>query len=492
MTHRISRRRFLEDSAALLAISALPVAASAGQAGSRRRVGPNDTIRVGCIGVRGQGSSHINAYAGMNDAVVAAVCDCDTAFFDRAVRAVESRGKPAPKTYQDIRRLLEDPEIDVVSVATPNHWHALAAIWAMQAGKDVYLEKPGSHNVTEGRRTVQVARRLGRICQIGTQSRASAGLREAIAFLHDGGIGKVRLARGLCYKTRASIGTAAGPQEPPATVDYDLWLGPAQRKPVRRRQFHYDWHWFWDYGNGDIGNQGIHEMDKARWGLGKQTLPASVVALGGRFGYVDDAETPNTMVAVFDYGDADLIFEVRGLVSRPPGDDRSWIALPGDARLVGNLFYGDKGVLVMPSYSSATAFDNDGNQIRAFRGGGDHHRNFLAACRSRKHSDLFADCEEGHLSSALCHLANLSYLRGEEARFDRRVAAFDGDRDAIESFDRFAEHLAATGARLTEGTYRLGRKLAIDARRERIANDREANTLLTREYRAGFAVPDRA
>jgi len=492
MLQRISRRRFLEDSAALLAVSALPVTAAAGQTGSRRRVGPNDTIRVGCIGVKGQGFGHVNAYAGMNDAVVAAVCDCDTQWFDRAVKAVESKGKPAPKTYQDIRKLLEDPEIDVVSIATPNHWHALAAIWAMQAGKDVYVEKPISHNVSEGRRIVQVARKLGRICQCGTQSRASAGLQEAMAFLHDGGIGKVRLARGLCYKTRGSIGKVDGPQTPPPTVDYDLWLGPAPRKPVLRKQFHYDWHWFWDYGNGDIGNQGIHEMDKARWGLGKQTLPASVVALGGRFGYVDDGETPNTMVAVFDYGDAHLIFEVRGLVNASPGDDKSWIALPGQARMVGNLFYGDKGVLVMPSYQSATAFDNDGNQIKAFKGGGDHFRNFLTACRTRKHTDLFADCEEGHLSSALCHLANISYLRGEETPFDRRIAAFDGDKDAMESFNRFEDHLAATGVRLADGKYRLGRKLAIDARRERFYDDREANALLTREYRAGFEVPERA
>jgi hypothetical protein len=268
---RISRRRFLEDSLALLAVSAIPTAAMAESSGAtRRRVSPNDKIRVAVIGLHGRGMNHVESYAEMDDVEIVALCDADTATFGRALAAIDKKGKPKPRMIQDVRKLVEDKEIDVVSIATPNHWHALGAIWAMQNGKDVYLEKPVSHNVSEGRRITQVARKLNRICQCGTQSRASKGVREAMAYMHEGNLGKISVSRGLCYKPRKSIGKVDGPQMPPSSMDYDLWCGPAPNKPPHRNTnfgtVHYDWHWFWDYGNGDIGNQGIHEMDKARWG----------------------------------------------------------------------------------------------------------------------------------------------------------------------------------------------------------------------------------
>lgn len=435
--------------------------------------------------------THVNAYAAMKDVTVAAICDTDTATFANAVKAVEAHGGAKPDTIQDIRKLLERKDIDAVSIATPNHWHALAAIWAMQAGKDVYVEKPISHEVQEGRSIVRAARKYGRICQCGTQCRSSKGLQQAMEYLHSGKLGKIRLARGLCYKTRGSIGLAGADMTPPSTVDYDIWLGPAPMKPVHRKRFHYDWHWFWDYGNGDLGNQGIHEMDKARWGLGKRGFPKTVLGLGGRFGYVDDGQTPNTELIFMDYGDSQLIFEVRGLVKPAKETEHDWLNLSPTNYKVGDVFYGEKGVMVMPSYSDAVVFDNDGNKITEFHGGGNHHRNFINAMRSRKVSDLNADCEEGHISSALCHLGNISYKLGEMKPFNPRTGAFGDNKEAIETYGRFEDHLIANGLKLDAATYRLGRKLTLSSTSERFVGDAEANALLTRPYRAGYVVPEK-
>ncbi len=397
----------------------------------------------------------------------------------RACKAVEEKNKPTPKAVQDLRHLLDDREVDAVSIATPNHWHALAAIWAMQAGKDVYVEKPVSHNVSEGRRMVEAARKYGRICQTGTQIRSMQGSRDAIEFIHSGQIGRVTLARGLCYKPRASIGKYPDSPVPPG-VDYDLWLGPAPVRPFNRNRFHYNWHWHWDYGNGDLGNQGIHQMDVARWALNKDTLPHSVLGLGGRFGYEDDGETPNTELTFYDYGDAHLIFEVRGLKTDP---------LKGAK--IGNIIYGTDGYVVFSEYSVAVAFDNHDNAIRKFEGGGDHFGNFLDAVRSRRYMDLRADILEGHLSSALCHLGNISYRLGTLQPFNAKTKAFGDDKEAYETFGRFEQHLADNGIALQETSYRLGPSLKFNPRAENFGHNAQANALLTRPYRAPFVVPER-
>jgi predicted dehydrogenase len=477
---KLSRRRFLQDSLALLAVTALPAPVFASVKVARKQTSPNDRIGAAVIGFNGQGKSHIRQLLAQPDVDLVALCDVDEAVWPVGLKIVEDAGRPKPKTYQDIRKLLEDKDVDVVTIATPNHWHALAAIWAMMAGKDVYVEKPSSHNVWEGRRTVDIARQLGRICQVGTQIRSSEGIRQAIQYLHEGNLGRITLARGLCYKRRDSIGKVSGSQEPPATVDYDIWLGPAPKKPVMRQRFHYDWHWFWDYGNGDLGNQGVHQMDIARWGLNKNTLPNKVLGLGGRFGYVDDGETPNTELVFCDYGDCQLIFEVRGLET----PDLKGVK-------VGNIFYGEKGIMVIPSYSQAIVFDNDGNKVTEFNAGGDHMRNFLDAVRSRKHTDLHADILEGHLSSALCHLGNVSYQLGDLVPFDKERKAFGDNKEAYETFARFEEHLAANGVVLKETKYRLGRELHIDAEHATCRGDSRANRLLTRQYRKPYAVPEK-
>ncbi len=313
----INRRDFLHDSALLAAAAGAGLLAkspAAETAVAAKKGQVNDQLRVAVIGVHGRGMSHVGAFAGNNNlnTVITTVCDADSAVIGRAMKSIEKKQGKAPKFEQDIRKVVEDKDIDIITIATPNHWHALAAIWALQNGKDVYVEKPVSHNVSEGRRIVETARKYNRICQTGTQSRSSTGLKEAMAFLHEGKLGKIKVARGLCYKPRGPIGKVSGPQPIPQSCNYDLWCGPAPKVPLMRKKLHYDWHWVWDTGNGDLGNQGIHEMDKARWGLNKHELAKSVVSVGGRFGYVDDGQTANTQICVFDYGDCELIFEVRG------------------------------------------------------------------------------------------------------------------------------------------------------------------------------------
>ncbi len=483
---KINRREFLYDS--LLATAAAAVAPSLARAQEAKPGTASDTIRFGVVGVNGRGMNHVNDLIGMKDAVVAAICDVDSTVGERVCSTVEGKTGKRPEFHRDIRKMLESKEIDAISIATPNHWHALGAIWGVQAGKDVYVEKPVSHNVWEGRKIVEAARKYGKIVQTGTQSRSMEGMRQAIQFLHDGKIGKLKIARGLCYKPRGSIGKVDGPQQPPASVDYDLWSGPAPLKPIMRKQFHYDWHWQWDYGNGDIGNQGIHQVDIARWGMGKTTLAKSVVSVGGRFSYVDDGETPNTLITFLDYDDSQLIFEVRGLPEKKGAKNMDKY----QGASIGVVFHCENGYLVCPSYSAGVAYDLEGKQIAKFDKGGDHFRNFLGAVRSRKHTDLHADIEEGHLSSALCHLANISYRLGALKPFDAKEAPFGKNEAAYETFDRVRSHLRANELKLEEVQCRMGKYLNIHAAHEHFDdNEKEANAMLTRDYRKPYIVPEK-
>jgi predicted dehydrogenase len=496
---RITRRDFLHDSAYLAALAGAGAAGEVLGAGKKSRksrpseeAGGGERLRVAVVGVRGRGMTHVGAFANRHGCVITTICDVDEAVIGPAMQAVARAQGRAPRYERDVRRVVEDRSIDIISIATPNHWHALAALWAMQNGKDVYVEKPVSHNVSEGRRLVEAARKYQRICEAGTQSRSSSGMRQAIAFLRSGKLGTVRLARGLCYKLRGPIGKVDGPQPIPATVDYDLWCGPAPKKPLMREHLHYDWHWFWDYGNGDLGNQGVHEMDKARWGLGKEELPRSVQSVGGRFGYIDDGQTPNTQVCVYDYGDCELIFEVRGLPSKSPFPGK---ASPKKGKLpanfVGNVWYGSEGFLVCPSYTAGIAYSNDGKVIQRFSGPDDHFGNFIQAVHSRRLEDLNCDILEGHLSAALCHLGNISYRLGTLQPFRKQARAFGDDKEAAETLARMEEHLKDNRLKVHELNYQVGRKLRFDPKGETFLGDQEADALLTRPYRKGFEVPAR-
>ncbi len=491
----MNRRQFLSSSALAAAALSLPggLAAATYRPTLRSRViGPNDQIRVAVVGFNGRGKDHIGGFLRLKDQGVriVALCDVDERVLGRGKEDLSKKGVEV-ETFTDVRKLLERADIDVVSTATPNHWHALLSVWACQAGKDVYVEKPVSHNVWEGRQIVKAARKYDRIVQTGTQSRSNPGMREAVAWIHAGNLGKVKLARGLCYKPRQSIGRVSAATAVPEYIDYDLWCGPAPKDPLMREKLHYDWHWQFVTGNGDVGNQGIHQMDIARWILGESTLSPEVLSVGGRFGYVDDGNTPNTQFVYHGYARAPLIFEVRGLPKAKEFQSAGWGNNMPDYRgaRIGVVVDCEEGSMVIPTYDSATAYDKSGKEIRRFRGGADHYANFIAAVRSRKSSDLTADIEEGHLSSALCHTGNVSHLLGEKLSADAIRERLQGNAEASETFGRLAEHLGANGVDLARESAVLGARLRMNVQTEQFVGNREANQLLTREYREGFEVP---
>ena len=490
MTH-LTRRNFLKHTALAGAALSLPARLRAAAPGA------NEDIRVAIVGFNSRGESHIADLLAIRGVRIVALCDVDTAVLDRGRDRLKKKNVEV-ETFTDLRKLLEKKDLDAISIATPNHWHALATIWACQAGKDVYVEKPVSHNIWEGRQMVEAAKKYNRIVQAGTQSRSGAGIIECVDWMKKGELGKIVLARGACYKPRPSIGKAAGPVQVPPTIDFDLWCGPAPKVAPVRTKFHYDWHWFWATGNGDVGNQGVHQMDIARWFLGEQ-LPPRVISVGGRLGYVDDGQTPNTQFIFHDYEKVPLIFEVRGLPEKSGSKEM-------------DKFFGGKGVsariecenghVYVPDYRSAEAYDKAGQLIRKFpaKAGeqeGDaaapheqnHHANFIAAIRSRNAGDLRAPIIEGHYSAALCHLGNISHLLGKKLAPDAIREKIKGNKEAMETFGRMSAHLEANGVDLNVDKLTLGEFLKFDAKTEKFIGNPEADKLLTRDYRAPFVVP---
>lgn len=499
---RITRRRFVGGASA----SVFGLGMFACRTGTVVRSAPrspNEEVRVAVVGLNGRGRNHVDALRRLPHVRVVGLCDPDEDVLGRERSKFVERGEDVATT-RDLRRFLDLPDVDAISVASPNHWHALQAVWACQAGKDVYLEKPVSHNVWEGGQIVAAARRYGRIVQTGTQSRSSDAIQAAIRWLHAGNLGRIRLARGLCYKPRRSIGKVSAPTPPPDSVDYDLWTGPAPLVPLMRRRLHYDWHWVGATGNGDVGNQGIHQMDIARWALGEEELPPHVVSIGGRLGYDDDGDTPNTQMVVLGYGRAPLIFEVRGLPRDRATQGSDWGAGGMDdlnGVKIGVLVECEGGSLRIPNYSSAQALTHDGEEIQTWNGASDHFANFIDAVRSRRVEDLASDIREGHVSSALCHLGNVSHALGEPMSADelRRTtpgvapgsSGTPGAADAAgETLERMLAHLGANEVDLAATPLIAGRALTLDPRRERF-DDPEARWLATREYRAPYVVPER-
>jgi predicted dehydrogenase len=487
----LTRRSFLKRS--LAAGAAFTIA---GTKSSGRVLGANDTIRIAVAGLNGRGGSHVGAWTSIKGVEITYLIDPDERTYEKRLKQATAKGGKAPQTIKDVRKALEDKNLDAISIATPNHWHALMTVWGCQAGKDVYVEKPCSHNVHEGRIAVEAAKKFNRIVQHGTQSRSSDAMARVVEVIKSGKYGKLLVSRGLCYKdglgdgrsTRASIGYAA-PKDPPKELDFDLWLGPAQQQPYHDNLVHYRWHWFWDFGNGDIGNQGVHEMDKARWAIPGATLPRSVFSLGGRLGHAqpDQGQTPSSQMAVFDFGETELVFEVRGLPSKSYRGEK-----------VGNTFHLEAGTIVGTKFypkGSDKAEDLPDLGGTARRGGGrgenSHFANFIDAVRSRKAEDLKAPIQEGHYSAALIHLANASYRLGEQVPFNPRTKAFGDNKEAYETLARMEEYLQENKVNLQEAKYQLGPKLAVDVQAERVANNAEANKLLTRNYRKPFVVPEK-
>jgi predicted dehydrogenase len=461
----------------------------------------NGAIRIAVVGVNAQGRGHMMDYAGgkLKPARLVAICDVDSKVLAERKAQAEKAGEAdgiKVETYEDYRKLLENPNIDAVVLGTPNHQHSLQTIWALQAGKDVYVEKPLSHNVWEGRQAVEAAKKYTKnIVVAGTQNRSSEDIMEAIAYVRAGKLGKVQWARGTCYKTRDSIGKTTGPQQVPANINYDLWTGPAELTPPRRNgakgPVHYDWHWFWNYGGGDITNQGIHQMDVARWLLGAQGLPKDVLSFGGRFGYVDDAETPNTLVSVFNYAEAPLIFEVRGL-PRKTGMRAMDVYR---ASSIGAVLQCEGGYVHIAESGTGGIYDNSNKRIQGLTkgGNGQHRANFVKALQSRKVVNGIVD--ECHYSSALCHLGNLSYLVGAEKSTKDVEAAIKADANTKEAFGRALEHLKANDVNVETTKMTVGPLLKFDAKKEMFVGSepfvKAANNhaLRKREGRGAFKIP---
>jgi predicted dehydrogenase len=429
------RRHFLKTAAAAIATAQHPI------------LGANDRINLGIIGLGGRGNDHIKFYSTLDsESRIAGLCDVNQAARERAIAVVKKTKGYDSKEYSDMRAMFESKDIDAVSITTPNHWHALAAIWACQAGKDVYVEKPASHNLFESRQLVKAARKYNRMVQVGSQSRSMPKKMKAIQLIREGAIGQVYHVRGLCFRRRFSIGRTADEAVPPG-LDWDKFLGPAQYKPYSKNKFAYNWHWFWDTGNGDIGNQGVHEMDVALWGLGRSGWPVSVSSTGGKFTWHDDQETPNTQQATFDFGDAQMTFDVRNLPTPPEGLG----GLKGP-NYVGNIFYGTLGFLIVDHSGyelyKSTAGDLSGEVARGSGAGNrekyekvseeknsdepteQHMKNFFDAIRSRDHTKLNAEIAIGARSAAFCHLANIAYRVGRTLRMNQSTGAFLGDDEA--------------------------------------------------------------
>lgn len=474
----LTRRTFVGG---LAAAASLPAASPFGP-----RRGALEELRVAVVGIRSRGQAHINGFRKLDNVSVVAVCDADRSFLDREKKRFDDRGEPLA-VYTDVRRLLEARDVDVIAVATPNHWHALMGVWSCQAGKDVYLEKPVSHTVWEGRKLVEAAARYERIVASGTQSRSNPGMQDAVAFIHQGKLGAIRRVVGLCYKPRPSIGKVQGPQSVPESVDYDLWCGPAVKGPLTRKSLHYDWHWVWNTGNGDLGNQGVHQVDIGRWILGQDQLPPRIYSVGGRVGYDDDGETANSQVLVFDYEPAPMVFEVRGL-PREAGMDKPAMDKYRGAS-IGVIVECEGGVMSIPSYNSAVARDHDGNEVARFKGGGNHFANFVGAVRERDPSMLNADARQGHLSSALCHLGNISHRLGRPATV-AEIGRNLGSRPTLqEPFARLGEHLGANGLG-ADTALSFGPMLTIDPETEQVLDHPDAAPHWRRTYRSGFEVPE--
>lgn len=441
-----SRRNFIKKTAA--ASSATFLAPSIISASV---FGANDRINAAVLGINGRGKNHISSLMKQKNVRVVNLCDPDMNLLKIREKEFKNKYKKDVSLEQDLRRVMDNKDIDVVSIASPNHWHSLSVIWACQAGKDVYVEKPGSHNIFEGRKMVEAAQKYDRIVQHGVQLRSSPAINEAIGLLRDGYIGNVYMARGLVFRWRGDIGDK-GFSSVPNGLDYELWTGPAPKRPFTKNLVHYNWHWHWDYGNGDVGNQGIHETDLCMWGL-DVGLPTKITSMGGKFLWDDCKEVPEVLTSVYNYPDQGKIiqFEVR-----------PWCTNTEEGATVGNIFYGDKGILVVDGYSKYKTYlgkdrtpgqSGDDGAMEASgmdRGAGGtdgHFNNFIEAVRKHDASILNAPIETGHLSSGLAHLGNIAY--------------------------------------------RMGKVLTFNPQAEKFVNDPEADKMLTRNYRKGFEVPNK-
>ncbi len=470
-----SRRKFMKTTAAATTFMI------AGTKVTGPVFGANDRVRLCIAGINGRGRSHMKSFGSIPGVEIAYLADPDSRLFDSRTQMMEEINGNKPKCVQDMREALDDKDLDAITIASPNHWHSLLGIWGCQAGKDVYVEKPCSHNLYEGRKLVEAARAYDRIVQHGTQNRSNSSWDQQIRAVASGKYGKLTVSYGHASKQRGSIGFEETKQ-PPKELDFDMWLGPVEKQPYHENLVHYNWHWFWDFGNGEIGNQGVHQMDVARWAITAATGkvgPKSVVSLGGRYGYEDQGQTPNTQLTVFDYGDVKLMFEDYGLVN-------------DETRKVTNEFYTTEGVIKDGKFFPKGK--SEGEPLEQFdspMAPGNIFENFINCVRSRKRDNLNAEVQEGHLSSLHCHLGNISYRLSDQTDFSKAPTSFSGDSVASGAFDQMKSQLSAFIDKDLKGMqYNLGRVIQYDAKNEKIVGDPEADAMLTPPSRAPYSIPE--
>jgi predicted dehydrogenase len=416
---KINRRAFIKSSAAATALSALSYS---------RVLGANDRLGAAVIGVRGRGRSHIRELIDIDGVNVIALCDVDANVLQEQAAKLDQPVKP----YSDFRLLLQNPDVDLIAIATPDHWHVPVAAQALLAGKHVYVEKPISHTLYEGKYLADLAKKTGRVVQHGTQSHSIETFKHAIEYLQSGQLGQIRTAKAINHQLRDPIGIKPDGPVPPG-VDYDMWLGPAPVRPFNPNRFHYNWHWFWDYGSGDTGNDGIHQIDVARWGLGKG-FPNQIICSGGQLFYKDDHETPDTQLAVFRVDQAQIIYEMR-----------LWTDYKLEGHDNGNIFYGDNGSLSMGRKGWSVTFKDGSTGPAEPKSEDQHFRNFIDAVRANDPGRVNCDPEEAHISSSMCHMANIAM--------------------------------------------KLGTVLTFDANTHQFVNNDKANDMMTKSYRKGYELP---
>lgn len=477
--NRPNRRKFLKFAAAGGIATTFTIS---GTKSSGEVIGANDRVRIAIAGINGRGQIHMNVFGGMKNVEISHLVDPDSRLFASRSAAVEKQTGKKPKCLQDIRSVLDDQNVDAVSIVTPNHWHALMTIWSCQAGKDVYVEKPCSHGIVEGRQMVNAALHYDRIVQHGTQWRSDPKWRQYTTDIREGKYGKLQTASIQIFRPRASIGfkpAATAPRE----LDYDLWTGPAPLTPFRSNLVHYQWHWMWDYGDGEIGNLGVHEFEMARWAIPDSDSPKSVISLGGRYGYQDQAETPNTQLSLYDFGDTKLVCQQRGIhFDKPLRMSIDFHTEDGTIRDGTFTPHGKKEGEAIPGAPQSGLPEN---YARA------HFQNFIDCVRSRNGEDLASDVLDGHRTAVLAHLGNISYRLGEPVPFDTQPEGLAGSEIASEAFDDIKRHLVdAAGLNLSNSTYQLGPTLNFDARTEKFDETTTANQLLSRSYRKGFELPE--
>jgi predicted dehydrogenase len=474
----MQRRNFLATSAFAGAWSLLAPYSNA--------QGANGNLRVAVIGVKSRGKALMNEAIRSKGATLVALCDVDSDVLNGTANELDKQDIKVAK-YEDYRKLCESKDIDAVIIATPNHTHAVISVTAAAHGKHVYVEKPVSHNVWEGRELARAAEKYKVVIQHGFQRRSETSWAEALEWINAGELGKMTLARGFCYKPRKSIGKVSAPVAPPSAVNYDLWAGPREMAPVKRQQFHYDWHWQFDYGNGDLGNQGPHQLDVCRWAIGDPAaLPGSVISAGGRLGYDDDGEWANTQIVWLDYAPVPILFEVRGLPQKGLDWGTGMDKFKGQD--VGNVIECEGGWLAGGHGAGCKAHDKDGKVVREFKGGGSHMQNFIDAAQAGK-IEKIRGVESGHLSSALAHIGNISWMLGKDAGKDAAMSALPNEA-AKDAYERMAIHLEANGVDLAKSPITLGKPLAIEPGTERFTgtDSAAANELLKGSYREGFTI----